>query len=438
MLAPFFDIFKKKSDKDKRNLKYHNKIDLLKTIETEDRTTISIVEAKDIIKKIDQSQTKILTGRIDKIRHLTQKPIENIESIISDLESTKIDVHESSFESVVVNSKKMVINSIRKELSSNIPPPTTLNDVIKLHERLDSMVNRFSEVSKSHKKVFNFFISKYADKLKTEFENISSLSMQCKYEIENFENERQPLQNCLDNIDALIQKNELIKLEEDKLKTRQLQLDELKLKINKLNREINDLTDSKKYTESRDVLKKIQTLDLERDNLHKELINTFSRVSRAMNKYSYGLNRLIVQRIEIMTEQPWKIFEDFPIYLDLINEVKNSISKGKIIVKESEKIETYFDNIINSLPDYKQKEEKLNSEIKKLNSNKNMQIISKLNELKRKYANYNQELHYIESYIKDSQSEIAKNKEEYDNLLNSIETYINLITKSRYHVSISK
>ena len=202
--------------------------------------------------------------------------------------------------------------------------------------------------------------------------------------------------------------------------------------------EINDLTDSKKYIESKEVLKKIQVLDFEKDNLHKELINDFSKVSRAMNKYSYGLNRLIVQRIEIMTEEPWKIFEDFHNYLNLIKEVKNAISKGKIIVKETEKIESYFDSIINSLPDYKEKEEKLNDEIKKLNSNKNMQIISKLNELKKKYVNYNEELHYLESYIKDSQSEIAKNKEEYNNLLNSIETYINLITKSKYHLSISK
>jgi len=437
-LAPFFNIFKKKSEKENGNRKYPNKIDLIKPIEPKDRTTISIVEAKDIVKEIDQSQTNILTKRIDKIRHLSQKPIENIQSIISDLESTKIDVHESSFESVVVNSKKMVINSIRKELSSNIPPPITLNDVIKLHERLDSMVNRFSEVSKSHKKVFNFFISKYADKLKTEFENISSLSMQCKYEIDNFENERQPLQNCFDNIDALIQKNELIKLEEDKFKTKQFQLDDFQLKIKKLNAEINDLTESKKYVESKEIVKKIQLLDIERNNLHKELINAFSRVSRAMNKYSYGLNRLIVQRIDLMTEQPWKIFEDFQTYMDLIKEIKNAISKGKIILKESEKIETYFDNIINSLPDYKEKEEKLNNEIKKLNSNKNMHIISKLTELKKKSANYHEELRYIESYLNESQNEIAKHKEEYDNLLSSIETYINLITKSKYHLSMLK
>ncbi|MGI9010315.1 MAG: hypothetical protein ACR2F1_03890 [Nitrososphaeraceae archaeon] len=436
-MSPFFNIFKKKSEKERIKPKYPNTIDQIITRETEERRTISIVEAKDIVKKIDLSQTKILTERINKIRHITQKPIGNIKSLISDLESTKIDVHESSFESVVVNSKKMVINSIRKELSSNIPSPATLNDVIKLHERLDSMVNRFSEVSKSHKKVFNFFISKYADKLKTEFENISSLSMQCKYEIDNFEKERQPLQNCFDNIDALIQKIELIKLEEEKFKTKQFQLDEMKIKIKKLNIEINNLTDSKKYLESKDVVIKIQSLDLEKDNLHKELINAFSKVSRAMNKYSYGLNKLIVQRIEIMTEQPWKIFDDLITYLDLIKEVKNAISKGKIIVKESEKIESYLDNIINALPNYQEKEEKLNSEIKKLNSNKNMHIISKLNELKRKNASYNQELQNIELYLKDSESEVAKIKDEYENLVVSIETYINQITKSKYHLSIS-
>ena len=438
MLSPFFNIFKKKSEKEKINPKYHNKIDHLKTIKTGEGTTITIVEAKDIVKKIDLTQTKILTGRIDKIRHLTQKPIENIKSITSDLESAKIDVHEASFESVVVNSKKMVINSVRKELSSNISSPSTLDDVIKLHERLDSMVNRFSEVSKSHKKVFNFFISKYADKLKSEFENISSLSMQCKYEIDNFEKERQPLQNCFDNIDALIQKIESIKVEEEKFKTKQIQLDELKLKLKKMNTEINDLINSKKYLESKDISKKIQLLDIEKDNFHKELINAFSKVSRAMNKYSYGLNKLIIQRIDIMTEQPWKIFEDLITYLTLIKEVREAIRNGKIIVKESEKIETYLDNLINTLPDYKEKEERLTSEIKKLNSNKNMHIISKLNELKRKHTNYNQELNSMELYLKDSESEIAKNKDEYENLLVSIETYINSTTKNQYHISIPK
>ena len=71
-MAPFFNIFKKKSEKENRSRNYQNKIDAIKTIETKDRTTISIVEAKDRVKKIDQSQTKILTERIDKIRHLTQ------------------------------------------------------------------------------------------------------------------------------------------------------------------------------------------------------------------------------------------------------------------------------------------------------------------------------------------------------------------------------
>ncbi len=67
-----------------------------------------------------------------------------------------------------------------------------------------------------------------------------------------------------------------------------------------------------------------------------------------------------------------------------------------------------------------------------------MHIISKLNELKRKHTNYNQELNSLELYLKDSESEIAKNKDEYDNLLVSIEAYINSTTKNQYHISIPK
>jgi len=429
---------KKRSEKVKEDTKYHNTLDQIKKEEIESRINISINEAKDIVKNIEETQIKYLTDKIEKIRMLTQKPLENIKSIISDLESTKIEVHESSFESLVINSKKMVVNSIKKELSSSIPTPKTLNDVIKFYERLDSMVNKFSEISMSHKKVFNFFISKYADKLKTEFESITSLSMQCKYELDIFEKERQPIKNCFDNIDALIQKHETIKLEEEKFKTKQVQIEELKLKIKRVDDEIHDLVSSKHFKEANDIIKKIESLEIEKNDFHKELLNVFSKASRAFNKYSYGLNKSIVHKIHLILEQPWKIFEDIDTYLDLIKEVKSAISKGKIIVKDSDKIETYLDNIINSLPNFKEKEKNLNNEIRKLNNSKNLNIISKVNELKRKHANYNQEFENIEIYIKESEKELLKNKSESDSLLSSIETYINRLSKNKYNVSIFK
>lgn len=429
---------KKKSEKVKKDIKYHNTFDQVKTEEIEPRTIISIDEARNIVKKIEDNQIKYLINKIEKIHMLTQKPLENIKSIISDLETTKIEVHESSFESLVINSKKMVVNSIKKELSSSIPTPKTLNDVIKFYERLDSMVNKFSEISMSHKKVFNFFISKYADKLKTEFENISSLSMQCKYELDIFEKERQPIKNCFDNMDTLIQKIESIKSEEEKYEMKQSQRDELKLKIKRVEDEIQDLINSKHFTEANDIIKKIESLEIEKNNYHKELLNVFSKTSRAFNKYSYGLNKLIVHKINIILEQPWEILQDLNTYLDLIKEVKNAIIKGTIILKDSDKIETYLDNIINSLPNFKEREEKLNNEIKKLNNNKNLNIIIKVNELKTKYTNYNKEFKDIELYIEESESELLKNKKESDDLLSSIETYVNKLSKNKYRISISK
>ena len=137
-------------------------------------------------------------------------------------------------------------------------------------------------------------------------------------------------------------------------------------------------------------------------------------------------------------EQPWEILQDLDTYLDLIKEVKHAIIKGKIILKDSDKIETYLDNIINSLPNFKEREEKINNEIKKLNNNKNINIIIKVNELKRKYTNYNQEFKDIELYIKESESELLKNKNESDDLLSSIETYVNKLSKNKYLISIAK
>ncbi|HJU59931.1 MAG TPA: hypothetical protein VJ583_09280, partial [Nitrososphaeraceae archaeon] len=122
----------------------------------------------------------------------------------------------------------------------------------------------------------------------------------------------------------------------------------------------------------------------------------------------------------------------------LIKEVKNAIIKGTIILKDSDKIETYLDNIINSLPNFKEREEKLNNEIKKLNNNKNLNIIIKVNELKTKYTNYNKEFKDIELYIKESEGELLKNKKESDDLLSSIETYVNKLSKNKYRISISK
>jgi hypothetical protein len=421
----------------KKDTNYDNTIDQIKAKETDSKKTISIDEAKNIVKEIEDNQVKYLIYKIEKIHVLTQKPLENIKSIISDLESTKIEVHESSFESLVINSKRMVVNSIKKELSSNIPTPKNLNDVIKFYERLDSMVNKFSEISMSHKKVFNFFISKYADKLKAEFESISSLSMQCKYELDIFEKERQPIKNCFANIDTLVQKNESIKLEEEKFQTKQFQLDELKLKIKKTNDEIQDLIDSKHYKEANDIMKKIEYLEIEKNDFHKDLLNVFSKTSRAFNKYSYGLNKTIVYNINLLLEQPWKIFEEQDKYLDLIKEVKTAIVKGTIIVKDSDKIKTYLDNIINSLPNFKEKEEKLNYEINKLNNTKNIEIISKVNELKKKHISFNQEIKSIEFFINESKEELMKNKHEFNNLLSSVETYINSLNKNRYRILVT-
>jgi hypothetical protein len=83
----------------------------------------------------------------------------------------------------------MVILSIKKEISSFPEVPKSFQDIKEFHQHLDSVVHRFSELSSSHKKVFNFFIRKYAERLENEFKNISSVSHECKREIYLYEDQ---------------------------------------------------------------------------------------------------------------------------------------------------------------------------------------------------------------------------------------------------------
>ena len=198
------------------------------------------------------------------------------------------------------------------------------------------------------------------------------------------------------------------------------------------------MKNSKHYQEAKDIINKISMLETEKNDFHREMINSFSKASRAFNKYSYGLNKSIIHKIHLLLEQPWKTLDELDSYSSLIWEVKTAINKGKIIVKDSDKIDSYLDNIINLLPHFKQKEEKLNSEIKRLNSNKNLHIITRVNELNKKHAHYNQELKDFEIQINELKNELSKSKTESEELISSIETYVNEIGNDEYRLEVLK
>jgi hypothetical protein len=359
--------------------------------------------------------------------------MDNIENIALELERDKIDVEERSFEYMLINSKKTVISSVKKEISSFPAFPDTHDDIKGYHERLDSMVHRFSELSSSHKKIFNFFIRKYAERLASEFENISQISHKYKREVYFFEDELKLLDSSLDNLNSIEQKKEIIRYLESVITDKMIAMDNLKEKLEKVQSDKNSLLNSEKYREAQQTKKLIEITEREIKEFHKELINHFSKVSRVLNKYSYGMNKNVIHKFHIMNEKPWEIFlQDSSSYAALITEVKSSMIKGKINVKDSDKVISYLENILQSFNEFKNKEADLNKQIRDLHNNPCLEIFLKKTELQEQESYLSQELSAKQISNQESQLELKQNKNDIDNLKSSIEKSLFEFTGKNY------
>ena len=436
LLTPFFDFLKKKSNLYKKERDSYNVNEFVD--HSNEHLQINSFDTKDILQRSIGEKVKQLSRRIEPLYHESLQHMNNIENIALDLEVAKIDVEERSFESLLINAKRMVISSIKKEISSFPEVPKSFQDIKEFHQHLDSMVHRFSELSSSHKKVFNFFIRKYAERLENEFKNISSVSHECKREIYLYEDQLNFLNSSLDGLNVIADKKEMIRSMESLLGDKQHSIDDLRSNIKKVESEINSILDSEKYHNAQQT-KQMQTLvEKEKKEFHRELVNSFSKVSRAFNKYSYGMNKSVIHKIQVMTEKPWEIFsQDIASYGDLIKDVKTSMVKRKINVKDSDKILSYIDNILDSLAEFKNREVNLDKKLHALQNNPDLSIFSNLRELKEKKSYLSQELLSKETSQRELQTDLEKNKKEIQDLRKPIEKCLLELTGKHYSLQVN-
>lgn len=436
LLTPFFDFLKKKSNLYKKERDSYNVNEFVD--HSNEHLQINSFDTKDILQRYIGEKVKQLSRKIEPLYHESLQHMNNIENIALDLEVAKIDVEERSFESLLINAKRMVISSIKKEISSFPEVPKSFQDIKEFHQHLDSMVHRFSELSSSHKKVFNFFIRKYAERLENEFKNISSVSHECKREIYLYEDQLNFLNSSLDGLNVIADKKEMIRSMESLLGDKQHSIDDLRSNIKKIESEINSILNSEKYHNAQQT-KQMQTLvEKQKKEFHRELVNSFSKVSRAFNKYSYGMNKSVIHKIQVMTEKPWEIFsQDIASYGDLIRDVKTSMVKRKINVKDSDKILAYIDNILDSLDEFKNREVNLDKKLHTLQNNPDLSIFSNIRELREKKSYLSQELLSKETSQRELQTDLEKNKKEIQDLRKPIEKCLLELTGKHYSLQVN-
>jgi DNA repair exonuclease SbcCD ATPase subunit len=399
------------------------------------RDSLAISEALVLLQHAESEKVRALVKDLSPIKKSVRESLESIAKIADNLERENIKLEELRFKPIVENSKRTVAASLKREASSELPLSESMHDIKKFNDRLESIMNRFGEVSNSHNKVMNIFMKKYAGKLTSEFEKISSLLKDTKSLMAEFEEENAAITKCIDILNLLSQKIALMKTDKNRIENVYKEIEILKGKLDQSKVQLSSLEKSIHFKESCHNIDKIDTIKKEEQELHKHMLDLYSHVSRAFTRYSYGMTKDVISRLKVLTDEPWKIFdndEDISLYTSLLTEIQKAVNSSNIKLKDSQKVLYYMDIIIKSLPKYQHEIKAINLRLKALQESKDGIVVNKATEL-REYINYyNSKLDDLKQSSDNMERQMTENNSECRTLVKQIEDCMFEVTGKKY------
>jgi myosin heavy subunit len=430
LLSPRFGLFKKK-DNTSEIKNPDNKNQLHAT------DTLTMSEALSLLQHIESEKVKILSNNLSSIKDSVMRSLGIVQKVADDMERDKIKLEELRFESIVENSKRTVIASLRREASSDLPLPQSTQDAKKFNDRLESMMNRFGEVTGSHSKVMNIFMKKYVGKLKGEFDTLSSLLKTTKSIMKEFEEEIADITKCVNLLNMISQKAASIKTDEGEIERTNKEIEMLRGQIHELKNRSASLENSTQFKESIHNIEEIDIIEQEKKEFSKQMLDLFSHVSRAFTKYSYGTTKATSDRLKVLVDEPWKIFEsDISSYTSLLIEIRKAINSDKIKLKDSEKISHYFDTILKSLPEWQDKTKTMRSRLNVLYGREAGKIVDKSKELRGNIEDHDKQIEDLEQSLDQLRIQLTEKSNEIGPLIKRTEDHLFKITQKKYFLVI--
>jgi hypothetical protein len=429
-----------------------NEIDVGKNNDSE----LTISDAQDLLRRMEDEIVGDLSRALIPIRQTLENTLLSIGKLAEEMENEKVKVEDEKFKPSVESSRKILVSSLKKEDLSDFPVPTSITDARKFQERLQSLMERFGDVSGSHSKLLTTFMKKHTGKIKGEFDSISSLEKRTDKIMKGFEEDRQPVTNC---IAVLNKTSQLV----DSLKQQEIDLQKLKAEILRLEAEDQELTirlsgieRSSDYETTAKTVEEIKHAQEEEKEFHKSLSDHFSHVSRALTKYSYGMSKATSYKLQILMATPWKIFqraneheeesnylqqqashnEELESYKSLLIEVQKSVSSGKITLKDSDKTLKYLELIIESFPGFQKKSEMIAVKLHSLEQKKDHSIISSSEDMKKKLRDNRNALNNRQLYLEKLENEIKEKKTTQKSMLEDSEKCLYSATGKNYALKI--
>jgi hypothetical protein len=406
---------------------------------------ISIEGAKNRLRRIEEQKSNELVQQLSPIRDSAQATLESIVGLAADLQNEEIKVEEERFESAVENARSTVITSILKDANSSFPEIASYEDAIKFRDRLESITNRFGQLTGSHSKLFNVFLKKYADKFRSEFSDFTNLNNKTSKIIKNHELDSGDTRACSQKITEL--NNNLASLTYSKERIASMSAD-----VQALEKDITQLTTRRHEIEQSDEYKNYALLESQSKELEKSkaefreyVSDLFSHLNRAFTKYSYGVSKSVAAKIDVLSSSPWEIFLDqrriesdflsnspdqivernkddreiIDAYRTLLIEIRGAVTKGSISLKDSDKITTYLDKAIAMFPKIESRGWEIQQKAIKIRRNQNSTAFNSIKSLDELIQRNRREIEEKKIMIEETKTTLEAKKKEIHDLTDS-------------------
>ena len=378
---------------------------------------------------------KDLKNDLEPIRTSVLDCLNRLRDSAKELEEQEIKVENPQFEPLINTSKNILISSIKKESFIESSEIKNYEDAVKFKNNLELLVNRFGQVGDSHNRILNEFMRKQINKLKSEFDKISSLLKEVTKVLSVKESQ---INNCITCRDDLILLNEKLKEKKDKqnrLAEIAQELQTIDKNIEAANRKYEDFQKSEEFLNGLNFLEKINNKKDEIGILEKNMINRVSNLSRPITKFSYEASKETQGRLANLLNDPLEIFNDNSEYLKLFNELKRNIIEKSIKIKDPEKTIHQIEEIVNSLPSLSSNLKDLKEELILLESSTSFKNIKRLNDLKMTTQMY--EKNRLENITKTQETKetIEELESAANGLKKKIEDKVSEITNTKYSIA---
>ena len=371
-MSPRFGFFKRKTPD-----YFHHK-------ESQDDSvhSVSNKELLEIVEKKKKVLEKDLIDNLEPTRHLVLECLDRLRKNADELEEQEIKAESPQFESLINTSKKILITSIKKESLIESYQIKSYEDAIKFKNNLELLINRFGQVGDSHNRILNEFMRKQINKLKSEFDNLSSLLKEVAKIISTKQNQINSCIQCKENLILLDEKMNETGTKKVRLAELIRETQTMDKNIEEGKRQYEDFRKSEEFLNASKTLAKIDDKKNEIVAFEKNMINMVSILSRPITKFSYQASKETQGRLTTILNQPLEIFKDNSQYLQLFGELRKQVDNKSIQVKDPEKTIHQIDEIVNSLPALSSKLKNLNEQLTQLESSVNSTNMTHLEDIK--------------------------------------------------------